>query len=156
MVPRIIRICRIQKCCSLFLFSSGNVFGDKFGPKSQNCQFKVKLGTYNLGHNILKFYNVSVPIRLTTSKGNVISSIRNLVYELPHELPNNLRLKDLSKEGNIRKISNLGGAQSPPQKLNLGNSRQNTRKSRYQTFLALSSFTGFLYFVPNILSRIVH
>ena len=28
-------------------------------------------------------------------------------------------------------------------------------KTRYQTFLVLSSFTGFLYFVPNILSRIV-
>ena len=32
---------------------------------------------------------------------------------------------------------------------------QNTRKSRYQTFLFLSSFTGFLYFVPNILPRIL-
>ena len=28
-------------------------------------------------------------------------------------------------------------------------------KSRYQTFLVLSYFTGFLYFVPNILSRSV-
>ena len=30
-----------------------------------------------------------------------------------------------------------------------------TRKSRQETFLVLSSFTRFLYFVPNILSRIV-
>ena len=28
-------------------------------------------------------------------------------------------------------------------------------QSRYQTFLDLSSFTGFLYFAPNILSKIV-
>ena len=30
-----------------------------------------------------------------------------------------------------------------------------TRKNKYQTFLFLSSFTGLLYFVPNILSGIV-
>ena len=24
----------------------------KFGPKNQNCQFKLKFGTYNLGQNI--------------------------------------------------------------------------------------------------------
>ena len=46
-------------------------------------------------------------------------------------------------------------AQSLLQKLNFGSSSQITRKSRYQTFLALSSFTGFLYPVPNILPRIV-
>ena len=39
--------------------------------------------------------------------------------------------------------------------LNFGSSSQKTSKSRYQTFLVLSSFTGFLYFVPNILPRIV-
>ena len=46
-------------------------------------------------------------------------------------------------------------AQSPFHKLNFGSGSQKTRKNRYQTFLVLSSFTGFLYFVPNILSRIV-
>ena len=42
----------------------------------------------------------------------MIFSIANLVYELPHELPSNLRLRIL---GNIRKISNLGAdiAQCP-------------------------------------------
>ena len=30
-----------------------------------------------------------------------------------------------------------------------------TRKIRYQNFLALSNFTGFIYFVTNILSGIV-
>ena len=44
--------------------------------------------------------------------------------------------------------------QSPFHKLNFGNSSPKTRKSIYQTFLDLSIFTGFLYFVPNILSRI--
>ena len=46
-------------------------------------------------------------------------------------------------------------AQSSFQKLNFGSSSQKTRKSRYQTFLVLSSFTGFLGFVRNILHRIV-
>ena len=39
-------------------------------------------------------------------KGTLISSIANLVYELPNELPNDFRLRIL---GNIRKISNLSG-----------------------------------------------
>ena len=77
-------------------------------------------------------------------KRNVISIIANLVYELPHELPNDLR-----------KISNLGGEIFPPQKLSFGSSSQKTRKSRYQTFLVMSRFTGFLYSVPNTLPRIV-
>ena len=46
-------------------------------------------------------------------------------------------------------------AQFPFQKSSFGSNSQKTRKSRYQTFLVLSSFTGFLYFVPNILPRIV-
>ena len=41
-------------------------------------------------------------------KRTLVSSITNLVHELPRELPNDLRL-DLSKLGNITKISNLGG-----------------------------------------------
>ena len=40
-------------------------------------------------------------------KRNLISRIANLVYELPHKLPNNLRL-DLWKLRVIRKIPNLG------------------------------------------------
>ena len=49
----------------------------------------------------------------------------------------------------------LPNAYSPFLKLSFGNSSQKTRKSRYQTFLFLTSFTGFLYFIPNILSGIV-
>ena len=40
-------------------------------------------------------------------------------------------------------------------KLTFGNSSEKTCKSTYQIFLAPSSFTGFLYFIPNILSVIV-
>ena len=85
-----------------------------------------------------------------------MATVASLMYELPHELPKDLRLR---KKGNIRKILNWAetqpSAQSPFQKLNFSSSSQKTRKSRYQTFLVLSSFTGCLYFVPNILPRIV-
>ena len=46
LVTRLIRICRIQWWCLLFLFQTGNTFLDKFGPKNQNCLFKLKFGTY--------------------------------------------------------------------------------------------------------------
>ena len=54
--------------------------------------------TYNLGQNILELYNILVKIRLTTSKTNVVSSIANLVYKLPHELPNELRVRILGNK----------------------------------------------------------
>ena len=40
-------------------------------------------------------------------KRSVIISNKQSIYELPHELPNDLRLKDLRKLGKIRKISKL-------------------------------------------------
>ena len=70
-------------------------------------------------------------------------------------MPNYLKLKDLGKQGNIRKIPNLDVdiAQSPISLLEIkfGNSSQKARTNRCQTFLVLSSFSGFLYFVSNIL-----
>ena len=82
------------------------------------------------------------------------SSMANLVYELPHELQSDLRLGNKEILGKPQ-IWVQPSTQSPFQKLNFGNSSQKVRKSWYQTFLFLSSFTGFLYFVPNILPRIV-
>ena len=81
-----------------------------------------------------------------------------MVYELLQELPSDLRL-DFRKLGNIIKIKIWGetysGAQSPFKKFNCGVSSQKVCKSRYQSFLVLSNLNGFLYFVPNILPRIV-
>ena len=45
--------------------------------------------------------------------------------------------------------------QSSFQNLNFDNSCQKIRKIRLQTFEVISNFTGFLYFVPNILAGIV-
>ena len=87
----------------------------------------------------------------------MVSSIANLVYELSSELLDNLRLRILGKKKILGKyqIWVEPSAQSLFHKLNFGNSSQKKRKSRCQTFLYLSSFTGFLYFAPNVLPRIV-
>ena len=44
LVPTLIRICRIH--VHFFCFWSGIPFLGKFGPKTQNYQFKLKFGTY--------------------------------------------------------------------------------------------------------------
>ena len=81
----------------------------------------------------------------------MISSKANLVYELPHELPNDLRFRVLRNKEILGKfkiwMETQPSAQSSFQKVTFGNTSQKTFKSRY--FLFLSSFTEFLYFVPN-------
>ena len=52
LAPIFIRTCRTQWWCSVFLFYTRNTLSGKFGPKSQNCQFKLKFGTYNRSQNI--------------------------------------------------------------------------------------------------------
>ena len=79
----------------------------------------------------------------------MISSIANLVYELPHKLPNDLRLRILGNQ------EILGKSHIWVETLNLGSSSQKTRKSRYQTLLPLSTFTRFPHPVPNIPPRTV-
>ena len=50
----------------------------------------------NPGHNILELYNVLTQVPLATSKIKIdINLIKNLVFKLPHELPNGLRLRIL-------------------------------------------------------------
>ena len=80
-------------------------------------------------------------------------------HELPHKLPNGLRVKILGNYEILEKcqiwVETQASAQSPLQKLNFENSCQQTGKIRSQLFEVLSNFTGFLYFVPNIFPRIV-
>ena len=55
---RLIRICRIQRYCSVYLFQGGKLFLGKFGPKNQNCQFKLKFGTQtnlNMQDSVIMF-----------------------------------------------------------------------------------------------------
>ena len=95
----------------------------------------------------------SVMVRFATSKTKLDISYNKLSARVASRVAEQTKITDLRKLGNIRKISNLG-AQSPFQKLNFHNSSQKTRKSTYQTFLALPNFIRFLYFIPNILSGI--
>ena len=43
----------------------------------------------------MELCNILIQSRLTTGKRNMVSSIANLVYELPHELPSDLGLRVL-------------------------------------------------------------
>ena len=79
------------------------------------------------------------------------SSIANLVYKLPHELPNDLRLRILGKkEISVKSQSYVDtqpSAQTPFQKLNVGNNspKINTKVYKFVSkFLDLSSFTRLL------------
>ena len=47
LVPTLIRTWRIQWWCSFFLFLRENILFGKFGPKSQNCHFKLKFGQWS-------------------------------------------------------------------------------------------------------------
>ena len=51
-----------------FGFQPEITFLGKFGPKNQNCPFKLKFGTYSPGHNILKLDNFLVQVRFASSK----------------------------------------------------------------------------------------
>ena len=78
----------------------------------------------------------------------MISSTVSLVYQLPDELPNDLRFRILGNKEILEKsqiwMETYTSAQPPFQKLTFDNSSQKTRENRYKTFLALSSFTGFI------------
>ena len=50
------------------------------------------------------FYQIFPPLQVKQSE---ITSNKHGIYELPHKLPNNLRLKDLRKLRKVRKISKL-------------------------------------------------
>ena len=87
----------------------------------------------------------------------MVSSTANLVYELPRELSNELRIRILGNKEILGKsqvsVETWHSAQSLLQKWNFTNS--STKTPKVDIKLDLSSFTEFLYFVSNILSRIV-
>ena len=66
-----------------------------------------------------------------------------------------LRVAEQCKTEDLRKLANIRKFSVWVETLNLVNSSQKINKSRYQSFSVMSNFTGFIYFVPRILSRIV-
>ena len=113
---------------------------DVASSADDNTPYSLSLQSYNPGHNN-------------------ISSITNLVHESPHELPNDLRPRILGNQEILEKcqmwVQTQPNAQSFFQKLNVDHSCQKTCKIRYYIFEVLPNFIVSLYFVPNILSRIV-
>ena len=59
---------------------------------------------YNNLHNILRLFDVLPNFLSPQVKRCAIITYKHGMYELPHELPNDLRLRKL---GNIRKVSKL-------------------------------------------------
>ena len=58
LVPTLVRICRIQWRCSLFLFLSGNTLFRKIWSKNQYHQLKLKFGTLtnsNMQNSVVMF-----------------------------------------------------------------------------------------------------
>ena len=76
-----------------------------------------------------------------------------------YKLPNDFRCRILGNYEILEKsqiwFEAGSGAPSPFHKLNIRNSSQKVCNFRYETFLDLHSFPGFLYFLANILSGIV-
>ena len=84
------------------------------------------------------FNNLVQLSELPQVKRYLISSITNLVHELPYEFPNDLRLKILGNYELLEKCQMRGETQPSTQfsfhKLNIDNSCKKTRKIRYYIF----------------------
>ena len=62
---------------------------------------------YNDGHNILRICDTIPSFFSPQVTGNVIISNKHCIYELPHELPNDLRLKILGNYERLGKSQNI-------------------------------------------------
>ena len=84
---------------------------------------------YNLGHNILRLFDVLSNFLSPQVKRIVFISNKHGIYELPQELQNDLRLKT-RKLGNISKIKELyPSAQSSSQNENFVNTSKKLLKN---------------------------
>ena len=58
-----------------------------------------------------EFYKVLVQFPFITNKTELISSIRNFIYQLPHELRNDLRFRIFGNKEILEKSQNWMGTQ---------------------------------------------
>ena len=116
---------------------------------------------YTPHYNIFELYNVLVQVRFTTSKTKLEIQYDKLDIRVVSRVNEQLNIEDLRKIANISKISKYAGARAecpvfaPEIKCWQQQSKKKTRKTRYQTFLAMSKFTAFPYLIPYILPGIV-
>ena len=90
MATSLLRICRIQRCCSLFSFSTGNTLFGQIWSKKLYCQFKVKLDTQtnsNMQNSMAVFtfflFDRKYPLLVTLVQNVKIVSLRlNVVASL--------------------------------------------------------------------------
>ena len=140
------------------IFQLNEHFFLKLESSLEVCRAKRKFSG-NPGHDILGLYNILVQIRFTTSKRKHDIFYSKLGIRVASRVAKRFKTQDLSKLGNIRKMSNLGGhivqGLLSIQELKLCEQQLNKTENRYQTFLFLSGFTGLLHFVQNILFWIV-
>ena len=92
-----------QLCLLVFFFDKTSFsetnehFFQKFESSLELHRAKRKFSD-NPGRNILELYNILVKVRFTTIKTKLYIQYSKLEYELPHELPNDLRLKILGNQ----------------------------------------------------------
>ena len=138
----------------LVVFFIEVTFLSQISPFSRNlnCHWKCREQKENFQTILMIiFWNFTIFYYRSDSpqvKGNLISSMAKLVYKLPQELQNDLRLRISGSQEILEKYAQC--IVSLPE-LRLCKQQLKTRKNRCQTFLFLSSFTGLLHFVLNIL-----
>ena len=116
----------------------------------ESCILEFEFCSKNLGNNILGLYNVLVQIIFTTSKTKRDIQYSKLSIWVTSRVAELLKIQNLRKQGNFRKNLYLTGSITQyPAPSNLVPCNPVTQ------YLVLSNFTGFLHFVPNILSRVV-
>ena len=116
----------------------------------ESCILEFEFCSKNLGNNILELYNVLVQIIFTTSKTKRDIQYSKLSIWVASRVAELLKIQNLRKQGNFRKNLYLTGSITQyPAPSNLVPCNPVTQ------YLVLSNFTGFLHFVPNILSRVV-
>ena len=113
------------KNTEVYIIRKNTIISKAFAGEISRCQYlrklfpKIGLITkstftwntfYNPAHNIfLKFTVFLWKFDSPQEKWDFISSIINFVYRLPHELPKDLRLKEVRKLDNYSKILESGG-----------------------------------------------
>ena len=65
------------------------------------------MSTYNHFHNTLRLFDVLPNFPFTTSETMQIIAYKHGIYELPHEFPNNLRLRILGNMEMLGKCLNF-------------------------------------------------
>ena len=83
-LSNIIGICKIQSCCSLFLFWAWYNFSGKIWQKYQNCQFKLEFGTRSNSNmkNSMVMFSFSVFDRKYPFFGKFISKNQYCLLKL--------------------------------------------------------------------------